>query len=71
MNIVARWIGFWDRKVRGWGIFEVKMAQGASMGFTLVIVKLFPQILTLSVWWFVALLVVCSAPLHYTLWSKK
>lgn len=71
MNIVARWIAFWDRKVRGWGIFEIKTAQGAAMGFTLVIVKLFPQILTLSVWWFVALLVVCSAPLHYTLWFKK
>jgi hypothetical protein len=71
MNALTRWIEYWDRKVKRFGIFEVKMAQGAEGGGALIIVKLFPQILALSVWWFVALLVVCSVPVHYVLWFKK
>lgn len=71
MNALRRWIEYWNRKVKRFGIFEVKMAQGATIGFTLIIVKLFPQILGLSMLWFVALLVICAAPVHYALWFKK
>ena len=71
MNALKRWIAYWDRKVRKFGIVEVKLAQGVTIAFTLIVVKLFPQILTLNVWWFVALLVVCAAEVHYVLWVKK
>lgn len=71
MNGIMKSIDYWDRKVKKLGILELKMAQAATMGFTLIIVKIFPQILALSVWWFIALLVVCSAPVHYALWFKK
>jgi hypothetical protein len=71
VNPMRRWIEYWNRKVKKFGIFEIKMAQGAAIGGTLVVVKLFPQILELSVWWFVALIVVCAVPVHYTLWCKK
>jgi len=71
MMTIARWIAYWDRKVKRFGIVEVKMAQGAAVGFTLVIVKIFPPVLRLSVWWFVALLVVCAVPVHYALWFKR
>lgn len=71
MNAMKRWIEYWNRKVKKFGIFEIKMAQGAAIGGTLIVVKLWPQILNLSVWWFVALTVVCAVPVHYTLWRKK
>jgi hypothetical protein len=71
MNRIMKWIDYWDRKVKRFGILELKMVQAAMIGFTLIISKIFPQILALSVWWFIAMLVVCSAPVHYTLWFKK
>jgi hypothetical protein len=71
MNIIMKYIDYWDRKVKKWGIFELTMAQGATMGFTLIILKIFPQILALSVWWFIALWVVCGGPVAYALWFKK
>jgi hypothetical protein len=71
MNVITRWNDYWDWQVRRFGIFEIKMAQGGAMAVAFIIAKLFPQIVTLSVWWFVAPLVVCAVPLHYALWFKK
>jgi hypothetical protein len=71
MNGIVKSIDYWDRKVKKLGILELKMAQAATMGFTLIIVKIFPQILALSVWWFIALLVICAVPVHYAFWFKK
>jgi hypothetical protein len=71
MNTMKRWINYWNRKVKKFGILEVKMVQGAAIGATLIVVKLFPQILELSLWWFVALVVICALEVHYVLWLKK
>ena len=71
MNTITSWIDYWDRKVKKFGILEVKMAQGAAIGATLIVAKLFPQILGLSLWWFVALVVICGLEVHYVLWLKK
>jgi hypothetical protein len=37
----------------------------------LIIVKIFPQIIQISVWWFVAIAVLCAPRLFYVLWIKK
>ena len=71
MNALTSWIDYWNRKVRKFTIFDVKLVQGAAMAFALIIVKLFPRIMTLSIWWFVALLVVCTARPCYVIWIKK
>jgi hypothetical protein len=71
MNIILKLIDYWDRKAKKFGILELETVQGATMGFTLILVKIFPQILRLSVWWFIALFVVSGAPLSYVLWFKK
>ena len=47
-----------NERVKRLGILDMKLAQGAAMFFALIIVKLVPEILTISVWWFVALCVV-------------
>jgi hypothetical protein len=36
---IMKSIDYWDRKVKKLGILELKMAQAATMGFTLLIVK--------------------------------
>ena len=47
-----------NERVKRLGILDMKLAQGAAIFFALIIVKLVPEILTISVWWFVALSVV-------------
>ncbi len=49
-----------DRRARNLGLVDTKLAQGAAVFAVLVIVKLVPEILDVSVWWFVALTVVCA-----------
>ena len=71
MNTIISWIDFLNRKVKQATIWDVKLAQIWSVGFILIIVKIFPQIMQLSVWWFVAIMVVCVPRFVYILWMKK
>jgi len=59
------------RRVRRFDIIDVKLAQGAAMFFALIIAKLIPQIMSINVWWFVALLVICALKPFYVFWLKK
>ena len=64
-------IDYWNRKVKKLTVFDVKFAQGAAMAFVLIIVKFCPQILSLSVWWFVAFGVLCVLRPAYAMWVKE
>ncbi len=68
---VHRWIDYWNAKVKRLGIFELKMTQLGTIAFALILAKLFPQIMTLSIWWFVAALLVCAVPVQYALWFRN
>lgn len=70
MTAVMSFIGYWNQKVQKFTIFDVKLAQGAAMAFALIIVKLFPQITSLSIWWFVAFAVICALRPVYAMWIK-
>jgi hypothetical protein len=70
MTATMSFIHYCNRKVARFTIFDVKLAQGAAMAFMLIIVKLFPQIMTLSIWWFVAAVVVCALRPVYVMWIK-
>ncbi len=59
------------RRVKKFDIIDVKLAQGAAMFFALVIVKLIPDIMDLSIWWFVVLLVICAIKPVYVFWIKE
>ena len=60
-----------DQRVKRFGIVDVKLAQGAAMFFALIIAKLIPQIMDVSVWWFVVLLVGCAMRPAYVFWAKE
>jgi len=60
-----------NQRVKRFGIVDVKLAQGTAMFFVLVIAKLIPQIMDLSIWWFVALLVICAIRPFYVFWIKE
>ena len=70
MNTTTSWIDYWNRKVRRLKIVDVKLVQVASMAAVLVLVKLFPEIMSLSVWCFVALWVICILRPAYVFWFE-
>ena len=49
-----------DRRVKKFSFIDVKLAQGAAMFGALVIAKIIPDIMDLSIWWFIVLLVICA-----------
>ena len=61
-----------DKRAKKFGIIDVTLAQGAAMFFALIIAKLIPDIMDLSVWWwFVGLLVLCAIKPFYVFWFKE
>ena len=51
---------YFDKRARRLGILDTKLVQAAAIFFALVIVKLVPQIMNVSIWWFVLLAIVCA-----------
>jgi hypothetical protein len=49
-----------DGGVRSWGLLDTKLAQIAAFFLALVIAKAIPAVLSVSVWWFVGLAVLCG-----------
>jgi hypothetical protein len=60
-----------DQRVKKFSIIDVKLAQGVAMFFALVVAKLIPQIMDLSIWWFVGLLVICAIKPFYVFWIEQ
>ena len=60
-----------DKRVKKFGIIDVKLAQSAAAFFVLVIAKLIPQIMYLSIWWFIGLLIICAIKPVYMFWIKE
>jgi len=60
-----------DRQIKKFGIIEEKLAQGAGIFFALIMVKLKPGIMDLSIWRFVVLLIVCAIRPLYVFYFKK
>jgi len=60
-----------DKRVKKFSIIDVTLAQGAAMFFVLIIAKLIPDIMDLSIWWFVGLLVLCAIKPFYVFWVKE
>jgi len=53
-------VSWMDERVRRLGIWDLKLAQGGAMFLALIIAKLFPQIMTVNVWWFVLAAALCA-----------
>ena len=70
IHSVMNWNAYWNRKVQKCTILDLKMAQGWAICCTLLLVKLFPQVLCLSPWWFAIPAAVCFLRLFYTFWIR-
>jgi len=60
-----------DKRVKKFSFIDVKLAQGAAMFGALIIAKLIPQIMDLSIWWFVVLLIICAMKPACVFWLKE
>lgn len=67
-------MGFWEnmnKRAKKLDIWDIKLAGLAGVAIGLVIAKLFPSLMDLSVWWFVALYIIFIAKPFYVAWIRK
>lgn len=64
-------IQYFNERVKGFNIFDIKLVQGIGIFVALILAKLIPGIMDISVWWFVALLVLCTIRPLYVVFIKK
>ena len=60
-----------NQRIKKFSIADEKLAQAAAIFFALTIVKLIPQIMDISIWWFVVLLILCAIKPLYVFYIKK
>ena len=71
MKSFSQWIDYWNQMVKKLTIWDLKLAQIWSAAWILILVKVFPQILQLSIWWFVGLAVLCAPRLFYVMFRTS
>ena len=71
MNPFTRMIDFGNRKVKQFNIWDLKLVQTWAAVWILIFAKLFPQIIEISIWWFIAILLLCLPRLIYILFMKN
>jgi hypothetical protein len=64
-------LDYMNQRIKKFSIFDEKLAQAAAIFFALIIVKLYPQILNVNIWWFVVLLIICAVKPLYVFYIKK
>ena len=57
--------------VKKFNWIDVKLVGLASMLIGIILVKWFPSILDINIWWFVIIAVLCLAKVYYVAFSKK
>lgn len=60
-----------NQRIKKFGIFDEKLAQAAAMFLAFMLVKWFPQIMDMNIWWFFTGLVVCAIKPLYVFYIKK
>ena len=62
---------YFDDRARQLGILDTKLAQAAAMAVMLVVAKLFPDIMSANIGWFVAIAIVCAIRPMYAFFLKR
>ena len=59
MKDLMSWIDFWNRRVQKMNIWDLQLAQVWTAAWVLLFAKIFPQIMQVSIGWFVLVMVLC------------
>ena len=60
-----------NQRARRLGVLDVKLAQTTAVFLALVIAKLLPGIMTISIWWFIGLAILFTIKPFYVFWIKR
>jgi hypothetical protein len=60
-----------NKRVEKMSVFDLKLTQWTSVFAVLIIVKFFPRILDINIWWFVGLFILCLIKPVYVFYCKK
>jgi len=60
-----------NARVKRLSFVDIKLIKWSVFFATIIIVKLFPQLLRINYWVLAALMVACSVKPAYRFWSKK
>lgn len=61
---------YWNDRVRRFTIIDLKLAQAAAIFGALILVKLVPSVLSVSIWWFNVLGAACMIRPTYTMFFR-
>jgi hypothetical protein len=64
-------IEFFNERVKHLNIFDIKLVQGAAMCVMLIVVKIFPDIMKLSVGWFALFALLLALRPVYVFFLKR
>ena len=67
-------MGFWDsmnEKIKKMTVWDIGLVKWSVFFFTIIVVKLFPQLLNISYPILIVLAIACSAKPLYKFWIKK
>ena len=70
MEALAMWSNF-DERARRLGILDTKLAQAAAIFLALSVVKVVPEIMNLSIWWFLSLALLCAIRPVFTFYGRQ
>ena len=59
------------RRVDMLSLFDIKLAQLSAVFLALILAKLVPEILQISLWWFIGLLILCAVRPVYVFFLKR
>ena len=60
-----------NERVRKLTVADIGLVKWAVLFATIIIVKLFPQVLKIDYWVIIVLMIACSAKPFYAFWIKK
>ncbi len=60
-----------NQRVKKLSFFDLQLVKWGTLFFTLIIVKLIPEIMNVNTGWFVVLFILCAIKPFYVSWIKK
>ena len=64
-------INYWNEKIKKLDVIDIGLIKLAVLLATIIIVKLFPQLMYISYSVLIILVIICAARPAYRLWIKK
>ncbi len=61
----------WNERVKKLNFIDIKLIKWGVFFATIIIVKIFPQLLRIDYWVLIVLVILCSARPFYRVWLKK